>query len=59
MLRLIPQPLVIVTQRLPCRGCLPSCPNYAHCDGKIWRPNPAVNELTSHIPLHNATVHNI
>ncbi|EGG93460.1 hypothetical protein IMCC1989_1184 [gamma proteobacterium IMCC1989] len=23
--------------RPPCRGCLPDCPNYAHCDGKPWR----------------------
>ena len=23
--------------RLPCRGCLASCKNYQHCDGKLWR----------------------
>lgn len=23
--------------RLPCRGCLPTCSNYATCDGKPWR----------------------
>ncbi len=23
--------------RLPCRGCLASCKNYALCDGKLWR----------------------
>ncbi|CAN0584001.1 unnamed protein product [Ectocarpus sp. 12 AP-2014] len=25
------------SHRLPCRGCLPDCPNYASCDGKPWR----------------------
>ncbi|WP_157209917.1 hypothetical protein [Marinimicrobium agarilyticum] len=23
--------------RLPCRGCLPTCKNYPVCDGKPWR----------------------
>lgn len=23
--------------RLPCRGCIASCKNYDHCDGKLWR----------------------
>lgn len=23
--------------RLPCRGCLPTCKNYPNCDGKPWR----------------------
>lgn len=24
-------------QRLPCRGCMSDCPNYATCDGTPWR----------------------
>jgi len=27
--------------RLPCRGCMPDCPNYATCDGKPWRADKA------------------
>jgi hypothetical protein len=23
--------------RLPCRGCMADCPNYATCDGMPWR----------------------
>jgi hypothetical protein len=23
--------------RLPCRGCLADCPNYASCNGTPWR----------------------
>ena len=34
-------------QRLPCRGCLPDCPNYANCEGTPWRidkiPKPTLN----------------
>ena len=24
-------------ERLPCRGCLATCPYYQLCDGKPWR----------------------
>lgn len=23
--------------RLPCRGCMSNCINYAICDGRLWR----------------------
>ena len=23
--------------RIPCRGCLPQCTNYATCQGRPWR----------------------
>jgi len=28
------------TNRLPCRGCMSNCANYAQCDGKLWRLAP-------------------
>ncbi|WP_210426309.1 hypothetical protein [Marinobacter confluentis] len=33
--------------RLPCRGCLPDCPNYATCDGKPWRADKAAGAQKS------------
>lgn len=27
--------------RLPCRGCMPDCSNYASCEGRPWRLNLA------------------
>lgn len=27
-------------QRLPCRGCMTHCKNYALCEGKPWRQQP-------------------
>jgi hypothetical protein len=26
--------------RLPCRGCMASCANYADCEGYLWRMAP-------------------
>ncbi len=31
--------------RLPCRGCMPTCSNYATCDGKPWREVGQVNPI--------------
>ena len=30
--------------RLPCRGCLSSCKDYANCDGRPWRLSMEVIE---------------
>lgn len=44
---LIPVPLTVASSevvvsvnpypRPRCRGCMADCPNYATCDGKLWR----------------------
>jgi hypothetical protein len=34
-------------KRLPCRGCLPDCSNYATCDGKPWRADKASKATAS------------
>jgi hypothetical protein len=31
------------THTMPCRGCLPNCPNRATCEGKPWRQDTAQN----------------
>ena len=41
--------------RLPCRGCLPDCRNYAICEGARWRIAP---DGTLSAPLHRGPAYN-